>query len=87
MYYWIASTAMCINFGDLISVNLKENVYMFVIVIFGYLLFTYFVVVLSGKTGDINLRLTLYQQYLKTLIRYMRIENVSKATRRCVVFF
>lgn len=81
---------MCINLGNVIAVNRTEIYFIIFCIITGYLLFTYFIVIISTSTSFINLNLTLYQQRMKNMLTYMRDEKIPKKLQKyyfCIEFF
>lgn len=77
-YYWMVATTLNVGFGDIKAQQWSEMLFIFIAIIAGYLLFTYILVVISSSIASININLTLYQDRMKQLIKYMKTERVEK---------
>lgn len=48
----------------------------------GYLTFTNFLVIIASRKASINILLTVYQEHMKHLIRFMMSEMVNRELQR-----
>lgn len=74
----MVSTTLNVGFGDIKAQQASEMLFTIIAIVVGYLLFTYVLVVISSSIASINKNLTLYQDRMKQLIKYMKTERVEK---------
>ncbi|XP_046436019.1 uncharacterized protein LOC124187876 [Neodiprion fabricii] len=74
--YWMVSTSYCIGFGDITAHDDKEMLYTALVIIVGYLMFTYIIVVVSSGKANVNRNLMLYQERMRHLVTFMKMERI-----------
>lgn len=81
-YYWMASTTLSVGFGDIKAQQAYEMYFIIFSIIAGYLMFTYVLVVITSSIASVNINLTLYQEHMKHLVKYMSREKIDKELQR-----
>ncbi|XP_017772716.1 PREDICTED: uncharacterized protein LOC108559859 [Nicrophorus vespilloides] len=76
--YYITQASLKLGIGDIAVVQNIEVIYTMLVVIFGYVWFTYILVTISNTKAALNLNLTIYQNHMKDLIIFMKEQRVPK---------
>ncbi|GJQ80319.1 hypothetical protein Trydic_g12202 [Trypoxylus dichotomus] len=81
-YYFVCSHSMGMGYEDIFTIKRHEIILDIIIIIAGYLWFTYVLVIISNNKAVINVNLTLYQNHMKQFISFMKREKINKELQR-----
>ncbi|GJQ80337.1 hypothetical protein Trydic_g12214 [Trypoxylus dichotomus] len=76
--YWVTTTTLQLSFGSINAEKNEEVLFVIIIIVTGYLWYTYVIVIISNSKATINAHLTLYQNHMRRLIDFMKQEKISR---------
>ncbi|XP_022906614.1 uncharacterized protein [Onthophagus taurus] len=81
-FYFVCSQAIGMGYADMFVRVRSEVILNIILIICGYLWFTYVLVIISNNKSIVNITLTLYQNHMKQLIKFMKREKIAKSLQK-----